>query len=43
MMQVQFLLDENVPDGVQDAILAVEPSIVVRKIGEHPSVPLKCT
>ncbi len=41
MKQVQFLLDENVPDWVQDAIIAVEPSIVVRKIGEHPSVPSK--
>jgi hypothetical protein len=43
MSQVQFLLDEHIPDAVLDALTAAEPSIAVRKIGVHTNAPPKGT
>jgi hypothetical protein len=41
--QVEFLLDEDVPENVLGALNGAEPSIAVRKIGVHPHAPPKGT
>jgi hypothetical protein len=41
--QIAFLIDEDIPESVLDAINGVEPSIVVFKIGVHANVPAKGT
>jgi len=41
--QVAFLIDEDVPESVLDALNAAEPSIEVRKIGVHANAPPKGT
>jgi hypothetical protein len=43
MSQVRFLLDEQIPEPVSDAIKAAEPAIDFRQVGVHPDVPPKGT
>ena len=43
MSQVAFLIDEDVPEAVVDALNRAEPSIAVLKVGLHANAPPKGT
>lgn len=43
MSQVKFLLDEDLPGSIGDAIGRREPSIFFRQVGADPDVPPKST
>lgn len=43
MSQVTFLLDEQIPTSVGDALVALEPAILFRQVGAYPDVPAKGT
>jgi len=43
MSQVAFLLDEQMPQSVLNAVLSLEPSIQIWQVGTDPFVPTKGT
>lgn len=42
-MKIQYLLDEQIPTYVGDAIIAIEIAIVVMQVGVDPGAPPKGT
>ena len=43
MTQVQYLLDEQMPVAVREALEAAEPAIIVRQVGAQSDAPPKGT
>jgi hypothetical protein len=43
MNQVAFLLDENIPPAVAEAIRIADPAITLLQVGHEPDAPVKGT